>query len=422
MKKRISLIVAVVMVLSLLCTSALAESHLSVAWWGNQTRNERTQAVLDMYTEKFGTTCEAIMNSWDDYWTSLATASAGGQLPDLMQHSTTYIQQYVDNGLLLNLAPYIESGALDVTNIGDSILDLGRVNDGIYGICVGTNGLACLYNKTALDAAGIVIKDLMTVEEFMAVCKEVYEKTGYKTDMGFGTESMLSYLARGLGKALFVDGKLGVTQEDMAYVYGMYERGLAEGWALGADVYASLVIGSVEQNPLVYGSDPSTMSWCAFAWTNQMTAMQAAAPEGMTLGLTTMPSPDPVKSNWLACSQYFTISSKTADPDEAVKFLNYFINDIDAGKVLLIERGIPVSSAVNDAIAGDLDESSKGVVSFVSNVVVPNSSAVPAPDPAGAGEIFAYHRELQEMISYGEITADEAASLFIETAEEILDR
>ena len=420
--KKLSLVVAIVLALSLLCTSALAENHLNVAWWGNQTRNDRTQSVLDMYTEKYGTTFDVTMNSWGDYWTTLATASAGGQLPDVMQHSTTYIQQYVDNGLLLDLTPYIESGALDLSNVGDSIVELGRVNGGIYGITVGTNGLACLYNKTALDAAGIEVKDLTTMEDFLVLCKEVYEKTGYKTDLGYGTESLLSYLARGLGKALFVDGKLGVNEEDMAYVYGLYERGLKEGWLLGGDVFASLVAGSVEQNPMVYGSDPANMSWCAFNWTNQMNAMQLAAPEGMTLGLTTIPSPDPVKSNWLACSMYFAISAQTADPDESVKFLNYFINDVDANKVLRDERGIPVSSVVGDAIAGDLDAVSQQVVSFVNNVIVPNSSAVPVTDPDGASEIHAAHRELLEQISYGAISAEDAAQMFIETAEEVLDR
>lgn len=420
--KKMTLAIALALIVSLLCTSALAEVHLNVAWWGNQTRNDRTQAVLDLYTKENGTTFDVTMNNFGDYWTTMATASAGGQLPDVLQHSTTYIQQYVDNGLLLNLDPYIESGALDVSNIGESILNLGRINDGIYGICVGTNGLACLYNKTALDAAGLQISDLTTMDDFLVLCKEVYEKTGYKTDLGYGTENFLPYVIRGLGKSLFVDGQLGVTVEDMAYFYGLYERGVKEGWLLGGDVFASLVAGSVEQNPMVYGSDPSNMSWCAFNWTNQMVAMQNAAPEGMILSLTTLPSPDPVKSNYLACSMYFSISANTAEPDEAVKFLNYFVNSVDANKILLGERGIPVSSVVGDAIADDLDDVTKQVVAFVNNVVVPNSSPTPAADPEGASEVHAANRELVEQISYGAISAEDAAQMFIDTATEILNR
>ena len=420
--KKLTLAIALALIVSLLCTSALAETHLNVAWWGNQTRNDRTQAVLDLYTQENGTTFDVTMNNFGDYWTTMATASAGGQLPDVLQHSTAYIQQYVDNGLLLNLSPYIDSGALDVSNIGESILNLGRINDGIYGICVGTNGLACLYNKTALDAAGLQINDLTTMDDFLVLCKEVYDKTGYKTDLGYGTENFLPYVIRGLGKSLFVDGQLGVTVEDMTYFYSLYEQGVKEGWLLGGDVFASLVAGSVEQNPMVYGSAPSNMSWCAFNWTNQMVAMQNAAPEGMTLVLTTLPSPDPVKSNYLACSMYFSISANTAEPDEAVKFLNYSVNSVDANKILLGERGIPVSSVVGDAIADDLDDVTKQVVAFVNNVVVPNSSPTPAADPDGASEIHAASRELVEQISYGAISAEDAAQMFIDTATEILNR
>lgn len=63
MKKLLSLILAVVLLLGLLCSSAMAEAHLNVAWWGNQTRNDRTQAVLDLYTQRYGTTFDVIMNS-----------------------------------------------------------------------------------------------------------------------------------------------------------------------------------------------------------------------------------------------------------------------------------------------------------------------------------------------------------------------
>ncbi len=34
-----------------------------------------------------------------------------------------------------------------------------------------------------LDENGIEIHDNMTLDEFYAVCREVYEKTGYKTDV-----------------------------------------------------------------------------------------------------------------------------------------------------------------------------------------------------------------------------------------------
>ena len=150
--------------------------------------------------------------------------------------------------------------------------------------------------------------------------------------------------------------------------------------------------------------------------------MQAAAPEGVELALTTLPSPDPVKSGFVACSMYFSVAASTANPDESVKFLNYFVNSVEANKILLAERGIPVSSVVGEAISGDLDPLTQEVVAFVNNVVVPNSSETPKPDPDGASEIFAASRELVEQISYGAITAKDAAKNLMATAEDVFSR
>ena len=58
----------------------------------------------------------------------------------------------------------------------------------------------------------------------------------------------------------------------------------------------------------------------------------------------------------------------------------------------------------------------------MNNVVVPNSSETPKPDPDGASEIFAASRELVEQISYGAITAKDAAKNLMATAEDVFSR
>ena len=44
--------------------------------------------------------------------------------------------------------------------------------------------------------------------------------------------------------------------------------------------------------PLVYGSSPSTMSWCSFTWSNALSALQNAAGDNFTIEMTTWPSKD----------------------------------------------------------------------------------------------------------------------------------
>ena len=88
-----------------------------MAWWGNQTRNERTQKILDMYSEENpGVTIDGQFSEFNDYWNKLATAAAGHSMPDIVQMDYKYLQQYVNINLLVDLTPYIEDGTIDTAS------------------------------------------------------------------------------------------------------------------------------------------------------------------------------------------------------------------------------------------------------------------------------------------------------------------
>ena len=118
---------------------------LSMAWWGNQVRNERTQEVLNKYHEENPeVTIEGQFFQWADYWNTMATSAAGGNMTDLLQMDISAITQYVEKEQLLDLTPYIESGALDVSNVPENVLMMGEVKGGNYGIAAGVNS-PCLF-------------------------------------------------------------------------------------------------------------------------------------------------------------------------------------------------------------------------------------------------------------------------------------
>lgn len=152
-------------------------SSLVMAWWGNQTRNERTQKILDMYSEENpGVTIDGQFSEFNDYWNKLATAAAGHSMPDIVQMDYKYLQQYVNNNLLVDLTPYIEDGTIDTASCNQDVLNSGKVGDGLYALCNGINAPALLYNKTLLDENGITVKDNMTMDEFIALSREIEEK------------------------------------------------------------------------------------------------------------------------------------------------------------------------------------------------------------------------------------------------------
>ena len=404
---------------------AAEEIHLTVAWWGNQVRNDRTQQVLDLYTQANpNVTFDSQPAQFSDYFTKLATAAAGNALPDVLQMNyTSYLEEYVDNGLLEDLTPYVESGLLDVSTIDQSILDSGSVDGKLYAVCCGLNAPALIYNKTLTDSLGIEIKDNMTLDEFMDVSRQIYEKSGVKTDLAFGNaESMMTYIMRGEGvDNMFAENAFSMTGED-AFVpfFEIYETGYNEGWMLDAGIFAELTVNSVEQCPLVYYSTPETQSWCACSWSNQLTAMQQSAPEGVELAYSTWPAADPVKADFLHPSMFFSVAAGSDNLEESVKVLNYLINDVECNNVLLAERGIPAPSAVTEAISDKLPEESQKEIAFIEDVVTPNSSTISPCPPSGATEVFSLADDLVEQVLYGATTAQDASARLFNDGNKIL--
>ena len=408
-------------------SAAAGNVSMTFTWWGNQTRNERTQAALDLYSEQNpGVTFDTQPAEWNDYWTKLSTLAAGNSLPECLQMDYSYLAQYVAADLLVDLTPYVEDGTLDVSNVSQSILAAGSIDGKLYAICAGMNAPSLFYNKTLLDSLGITVKDNMTIDEFEAVAREVYEKSGVKTDLPYSAgDNYLPYAMRSHDVVkLFNEDSLNVTDAaSLVPGFQIYEDGVKDGWIIGADVHAELTSNSVEQSPLVYFSSEATQSWCGFFWSNQLSAMVAAAPEGMEIGITTWPSENPQKSNFLKPSQFFAVSRDAGENEaEAVKVVNYLLNSEDANKILLGERGVPASSVVASAIAPLQDETAQVVTKYVNDVVTPNCSAISPAIPDGANEVYDYYNQLVDKILYGQMTAQEAAEDLFKMGNQIMSR
>ncbi|MCD7957479.1 MAG: extracellular solute-binding protein [Lachnospiraceae bacterium] len=400
---------------------ASSDVSLTVSWWGNQTRNERTQTVLDMYSEETGISLDGQFSEWADYWNKLATSSAGHSLPDVVQMDYAYLEQYVSNGLLVDLTPYVEDGTLDVSGIDEGLLDSGTVDGGLYAIPLGENAPALAYNKTLLDEYGIEVNDYMTMDEFISLCQEIYETTGYKTDIYYGNgDSFLEYFIRSEGAVLYEDEGLGATEEMLVSFFEIYEQGIAEGWMCEPAIYAERTIGTPEQMPLVYGSSPSTMSWCAFTYSNSLASLISAAGEDVEIAITTWPADDAEAANYLKPAMFFSVTVDSENPDEAAAFINYWTNSVEANEVLLAERGIPASAVVSDAIADQLDEVNQGIIEYINEVVSPCSSAINPPSPEGSSEVLNLVNELVEKVCYGECTAEEAGAELYTSGNEML--
>lgn len=386
-----------------------------MSWWGNQVRNERTTEVLSLFTEQTGIETEGQFYQWDDYWNKMATSAAGNSLPDIIQMDRSYIAQYVSSGEIIDLTPYIESGAINTDNIEDSVMETGAVDGKVYGMVAGLSCPCIVYNKTVTDSLGIEIKDNMTTEEFIAIAREITEKTGYRANLVSG--NFWSAWDRGEGHPI-LEAKAPVDSYE-PYISGfkLLEEGIKDGWHLTPDCIDR---SAIETDPLIYGSDPSTMAWCTNnGGSNLLTSFQNSAPEGMEIGITTIPTNDPKASNSLGVSQYFCISSDCKDVDAAVSLIDWLINSEDCNNILLAERGVPASSAIAEAISSKMDAPSALGTDYVVNVIEVNCSPMDPPVPDGHSEISNTQVKLVEAVGYGEMTAEEAAKEYYDKMIEV---
>ena len=148
MKRMLSILLAAMLLCVAMAPLATAGAEqepvtLRVTWWGSQTRHDLTMAAIEKFEEKYPyITVEAEFTSWDGYWSKLATQVAGGLMPDVIQMDYQYLNQYAQSGVLADLTPFFESGAIDVSNVAQSVIDSGAVNGTVYALSTGTNALA----------------------------------------------------------------------------------------------------------------------------------------------------------------------------------------------------------------------------------------------------------------------------------------
>lgn len=404
--------------------SSADSGELSVAWWGNQDRNARQAKVNKAFEEaNKGVKVKGSFFEWNDYWKKLSTQVAGKQMPDVVAMDYSYLQQYVENGQLQALDDYISDGTIKTKGIDKNVLNSGKMNGKTYALSLGSSSPALIYNKKVLDQAGLTMPKSMTLDEFEKMSKTVCEKTGYKTNFRYYEASeLLEYVLRGEGKTLFKSKKLGVDAADLKPYFKVYQDGIDQGWHLGPDVFTEIQTGSVEQDPLVYGNDPGRRSWVSMKFTSQLTALQKVNKDA-DLELAPWPSSNLKKANYVKPGMFFSISKSCKNPKLAAEYIDFYTNNEQAVKAMLTDRGLPIASESLKAITPMLSPEEKKVITFMNDVVIPQSSAINPPSPASAATVNTQTLpQIEEALLYRKINAEGAAKQFEDEANSSLSR
>ena len=393
---------------------AQTAAKLRCFWWGNPDRDKRTKALLEVYSKKSGTQIAAESLGWGDYWTKLATQTAGGNAPDLIQMDYRYLFEYARRQTLLPLDQLLPLSDFSVNDRNG-----GKVDGKLYGVNLGSNSKAMVYDSGILAKVGVkAIDPKWTWADFTKITSEISKinpgKYWGSTDNSRSEPGFEQWLNR-QGKILYnADGQAAFTKDDAYEWFDLWDKLRRLGAIPPAEVGAGNA-GKIEDDELTRG-----LAAMSFANSNQVVAFQALNKN--SLAMSPFPSSKGGSSgHYIKPSQMMSVSAKSKSPEEAAKIISFMVQAPEGVKILGIERGVPCSSAARATLLPDLDALGKMQLDYIARLSA-TAVPLPPPPPKGAGEIYNLIIRVADGIAFGKTSVRDGANAFHAESIRILAR
>lgn len=393
------------------------KADLRMAWWGSDERHEKTQKAIELFESKNpGVTITPEYSGFDGYMDKLNTQIAAGNAPDLIQMGGN-IKEYVDKNALLDLSPYVGS-TIKLDDFNQGLVQSATFGGKLYGVTLGVNSTGLLYNSSMFEKAGIAApaKD-WTYDEMKSSAIALQEKLGKGSyalyDLSSDSGAFASYLGA-YGKKLYdADGARHFEKEDAVGWFQLW----ADLRAAGAVVPAAVQVANpptAADTSLVVKGQVAIQSGSA----SQLAGLQQLTQD--TLGLLTFPN-GPAGSGMVPplSGQYITAYEGTKHPEVVAKFIDFMVNDPEAGAILGNTRGVPPASKIRDALAAQSTPVDKVMYDYISLVaeVAPPVTWVQFPLD---NELIALLKLTSEKIGFNAKSIDAAADEFMTEIDKLI--
>lgn len=389
-----------------------AEVELTFTWWGNDDRAARYQTLIDAFNEQYpNITINGNFTDFPSYWEVRQTEAAGGGLPDVWQFSDSYLRQYGEPGLLLDLgtvSEYVDFAAFD-----DALLGTGQLEGTQYSLPTGYSAWAVFQNDDLLAELGVEpYPGGTTYEEYSEWMAEV-TAAGAAAGVYGGTDytqriQNFENVLRAQGMNLYTaDGGLGFTEDELAAY-----------WEMGAADRESVTVpqSRLEEIAPVSGFG-AKLTASEMSWSNFLGGYLA---ESGAASLTMVAPPldvDGGQDLYRQAGLQMAISADTEHPEAAALFLDFVVNSPEAGEIFGTTLGFPASST---KLAGaNLEGADAQVADYLDSVADRIGAAPPVP-VIGYGSLEQTFWDLGKSIGLGAISVEDAVQQFFDEASVIL--
>ncbi len=390
---------------------------LALTWWGNPTRNKNTEAMIAAYTAANpNVKIEAQPGEFASYWDKLATQTAGGQAPDIIQMDMAYISEYGTRGALLDLKD------VDVSKFVEGTVDSGKIDDKLVGVNAGINSAVIMANPKVFEDAKMDVPDdkTWTWDQLSEIAAEVASKAGVPYGMAglVGSDNGFALTLRQNGKELFTPDGLGFDVADAQAWYDLMVKFQKAG-ALGTPEQISEEGSGPSAKPLDQSAIVVGKAALGASNSNQLEAISAAGKEatgGVLMGMLRFPSlaGDALQRKaWYKASMLWSASAKTEHPEAVAAWINWFANDQAAADIDKAERGIPPNSELLAGVTPKLSEAQQVVAKYITDIQ-PEVATTPIAPPPGGGTLGEIMFRNGIDVLFGRSSSAEAAQKFVD--------
>lgn len=378
---------------------------LRMTWWGAEYRNEVTMEAIGVCEEEVGVSIDESYTDWDGYWDQLATQTGGGDAPDIMQMDDTYLREYGDRGILLDL-DQVDLSAMDEDSISN-----GQTEDGQLGITTGVNSMAFLANPEVFESAGIELPDdtSWTWDDYADLVVELTETLddGQYGDGGPVQPADFQIWLRQHGKNLTTDeGELGFDEADLEE-YFEFQLDLIDRGGFPSAALMQEEANAAPGESLFETGDQALGRW----WSNTMTGVSDQAGVDMLALRFPSQSGDAEEHGlWYKSTMLWSANAGTDHPEQTQAVIDCLVNNEEAAAAQGMDRGLPANQDVREAVREDLEGQDLAVAEFMEDIEAEVEAQEPEPVPAmGASAIQDILGRYSEEVYFERMTPAEGA-------------
>jgi multiple sugar transport system substrate-binding protein len=352
---------------------------LRFSWWGANERNARMNQVIDLFEQQHpGIKVSREYTSWGDYWTKFTTQAAAGTQPEVSLHVMQSVQEYVNKGVLLPLDDYVKSGKINIADWSGAAVSPGVINGKQYAIVYALVAQGVLYNTKILQDAGVAQpSEDWNYDEFKQYCLDLKQKLPsnvFAIESAATSDHAVEIFMRSRGKSVYsADGRsLGFTKDDLIAWWAIWEDLRKAGAVPSAVLSAELYNAPYEQT--LFGSNRAAL---IFQNGNLIPTFQ-----NLTSGEVRIIREPRANKNIpgdFFQPTMFGISPKSQHVNEAVTFIDWMVNNVEANLIFKAEYGVPGDPDVSKALENIASDTEKKNYQYSARIfadaTVPPSSA-----------------------------------------------